>query len=380
MEKTLRLQHQNLHAIVPNKRPLTDVIDYTTDNFIKSGNDMLDEYRVSKLAEYLSESFPVWKRTGLNSLVLPEIDKYCGLEKIDSEGLNELKKLDFDGSDRKFVLLTDIFSTSGDYKIVEDEEVIVVRDNSQITNRFYIVRGGHLKLVRVIESDYNIGNLRIKVEKDSKLTMYNLYISNGSGLSINNVFIEGNENSEINVKDFYFGGKINVGYFGLRLVGKDAKADVRPYYLGNQKSVIDILYLVRFYSEKTYGSVDAHGVLTDSSKLVFRGIMDILSGANESEAHQSNHTLLLSDSAKVDAIPSLMVDENNVVASHAASSSPIDSELLFYLMTRGLSEEEAKKYIVRGIFEVLKEELEEFKMEGYIEDALNKVVGGVSGS
>ena len=70
-----------------------------------------------------------------------------------------------------------------------------------------------------------------------------------------------------------------------------------------------------------------------------------------------------------------MVDENDVVASHAASSSPVDENMVFYLMTRGISEKEAQNAIVKGIFEMLKEELDAYNLKGVVEDALNRVVG-----
>jgi len=93
------------------------------------------------------------------------------------------------------------------------------------------------------------------------------------------------------------------------------------------------------------------------------------------EAHQSNHATLISLKAKVEAIPSLMVDENDVVASHAASSAPIDENMVFYLMSRGIPKEDAQKLIVRGVFETLKDELKRYNLEGVVEHALDSVLG-----
>ncbi|MDM7320981.1 MAG: SufB/SufD family protein [Fervidobacterium pennivorans] len=375
IEKTLRLEHQNLRAIVPQRKTI-DTEDYKVDDFKPSGNNLLDEWRIRRLSEYLTYKFPMWKRTGLKNLSLPNVLPYKGLEALDIEGLNLLETLDFEGADRKFVLFADVFSSSGEYIVVEDDTTIVVNDVGQIDNTLIDVRSGELNFVRIVERPFFIGNLRIKVRRNAKLNLYNLYLGTSKDdLLISNVFIDVENDSKTMVKDFYFGGKINVGYVGVRVNAENAYADVRPYYLGNEKTVIDILYLMRFYKPNSYGNVDAKGVLTDEAKVVFRGIMDILSGAKEVEAHQSNHATLMSLKAKVEAIPSLMVDENDVVASHAASSSPIDENMVFYLMSRGIPKEDAQKMIVRGVFETLKDELKRYNLEGVVEHALDSVLG-----
>lgn len=382
IEKTIRLEHGNLRAIVPDRRTI-DAIDYSTDDFKPSGNNLLDEWRVKRLSEYLTYKFPLWRRSGLKSIDLPRVESYKALESIDEEGLNLLDSLDFEGTDRKFVLMADIFSSSGNYIVVEEDTTLIVDEFSQYDNMLIDVRRGTLNLVRCIERPFFIGNLRILVRQDASLNLYNLYIGKEpeeqeqsvSNFLSSSVFIQALDHSKIKVKDFYFGGKINAGYFGMKLNGEDIQADVRPYYLANKDNVVDILYFMRFYKQKSYGNVDSKGVLADKSKVVFRGIMDILSGAKEVEAHQSNHATLISDAAKVEAVPSLMVDENDVIASHAASSSPVDENMVFYLMTRGIPEKEAQNVIVKGIFEILKEELEPYNLKGVVEDVLNRVVG-----
>ncbi|MGC8820727.1 MAG: SufD family Fe-S cluster assembly protein [Fervidobacterium sp.] len=374
MEKTLRLTHQNMRAIVPDIKTI-EIKDYTVDDFRPSGNNLLDEWRIKRLSEYLSYKFPAWRRTGLKELSLPDVRSYKGLEQIDEEALNLLEGLDFEGADRKFVLLADVFSSSGEYFSIDEDTTLILNQFEQYDNTLIDIKSGTLELIRIIEKPFFVGNLRINVRKNTSLKLYNLYLASG-GLMISNVFINAEENSSTVVRDFYFGGKINTGFFAMRLNGENTHADVRPYYLGYKKNVIDILYLMRFYSPNAYGNVDSKGVLADESKVVFRGIMDILSGAKEAEAHQSNHATLISQKAKVEAIPSLMVDENDVVASHAASSSPIDENMLFYLMTRGIPEKDAQNMIVRGVFETLKQELEKYNLGGVVENALNSVVTG----
>ncbi|MBI4039296.1 SufD family Fe-S cluster assembly protein [Candidatus Daviesbacteria bacterium] len=92
------------------------------------------------------------------------------------------------------------------------------------------------------------------------------------------------------------------------------------------------------------------GVLKDYSQINFDGLVKIDKGATGANAYMSAKFLLLSDQAKARAVPSLEIDENEVVCGHAAAVGKIDQEQLFYLMSRGLSRSLAVKQIVKGFF------------------------------
>jgi Fe-S cluster assembly scaffold protein SufB len=88
----------------------------------------------------------------------------------------------------------------------------------------------------------------------------------------------------------------------------------------------------------------------DESKKVFRGNLDFKTGAKRSKGIEEEYVILLDPNVKSDSLPALMCDEDDVQGEHAASAGQIDKNKLFYLMTRGLSEREAKKLIVEAQF------------------------------
>jgi len=130
---------------------------------------------------------------------------------------------------------------------------------------------------------------------------------------------------------------------------------------------------MRFEGEDAEGKLKGNGVVDGAGKIVFRGILDVKRGSKNIVAEETEHTLILSPNARMDAIPSLWVDENDVTASHSASSSSLDEDELFYLMTRGVDEIEAKKLIVRGVFNELLDELDE-SLKGEVENVVNRIV------
>ena len=79
--------------------------------------------------------------------------------------------------------------------------------------------------------------------------------------------------------------------------------------------------------------------------------------AKNSRAYLAEHGMILSKDARADAIPGLEIETNEVKATHSASVAQINDEELFYLMSRGLSEDDSRKLIIIGFFEPLVERI-----------------------
>ena len=100
------------------------------------------------------------------------------------------------------------------------------------------------------------------------------------------------------------------------------------------------------------------GVLADSARAVWRGVIRVDKGAQRTDAYQENRNLLLSREAHADSIPGLEIEANDVRCTHGATVGQVDSAQLFYLMARGLSRGEAERLIVRGFFTDLLDRIE----------------------
>jgi len=117
------------------------------------------------------------------------------------------------------------------------------------------------------------------------------------------------------------------------------------------------------------------GALSDNARAVYRGMIHLEPGAQKTDAYQQNRTLLLSKNARVDSIPGLEILANDVRCTHGATAGQIDPTILFYLMSRGLTEFQAKKMIMDGFFE---EVILHFGLENVIEP-LRKLIDGKIG-
>jgi Fe-S cluster assembly protein SufD len=93
------------------------------------------------------------------------------------------------------------------------------------------------------------------------------------------------------------------------------------------------------------------GALRDQSRAVYSGWVHVRPGAQKTNAMQTSRNMVLSESAKADAIPNLEIEANDVRCGHAASVGPVEEETLFYLQSRGIPRDEAERLVVTGFFQ-----------------------------
>jgi Fe-S cluster assembly protein SufD len=116
----------------------------------------------------------------------------------------------------------------------------------------------------------------------------------------------------------------------------------------------------------TTGDTVWKGALTGESRASYEGLIQIVPGAQETHTYLQTHQMLLSPKAKGDAIPSLIVQTDNVSASHGGTVGELDEEQIFYMMTRGLSRTEAVRILVEGYFEEVVQRLEDPGLEDLV--------------
>lgn len=139
-----------------------------------------------------------------------------------------------------------------------------------------------------------------------------------------------------------------VADFDSDLKGDGSHADMKVVALSSGRQVQGIDTRVTNYGKNSVGNILQHGVILEKGTLTFNGIGHIIKGAKGADAQQESRVLMLSDQARSDANPILLIDENDVTAGHAASIGQVDPEDMYYLMSRGLDKETAERLVVRG--------------------------------
>jgi Fe-S cluster assembly protein SufD len=142
-----------------------------------------------------------------------------------------------------------------------------------------------------------------------------------------------------------------------KLAGPGSEARVTGGYAGGRGQHLDYDTTQEHAAPNTNSDLAFRGVLAAGSTAVWRGMIKVDPGAQQTDAFQESRNLLLSTEAHADAIPGLEILADDVRCTHAAAIAQIDKEQLFYLTSRGLDPATAKALIIEGFLESLVERL-----------------------
>lgn len=125
--------------------------------------------------------------------------------------------------------------------------------------------------------------------------------------------------------------------------GPDCDVDVAAVYIRSAKSELDIKILIRHNSGGSTSRQLLKGVVSDNAKVNFDGLIYVARDAQKTKAFQENHTILLSEGAKVETRPQLEIYADDVECSHGATTGFLNPDEMFYMLSRGIPEEQARK-------------------------------------
>src|SRR4051794_29779876 len=157
-----------------------------------------------------------------------------------------------------------------------------------------------------------------------------------------------------------------------KLAGPGAEARVTGGYAGGPGQHLDYDTTQEHAAPNTNSDLAFRGVLAAGSTAVWRGMIRVDPGAQQTDAFQESRNLLLSTEAHADAIPGLEIEADDVRCTHAAAVAQVDRDQLFYLTSRGLDPAEAKSLIIEGFLESLVERLAEGPVRDEVSAALER--------
>ena len=169
-----------------------------------------------------------------------------------------------------------------------------------------------------------------------------------------------------------FGGKNSISNYYADLFGKSSVNNLNSIYLGAQSQLFDLNYIAHCRGEKSDVNFEVQGALTDSAIKHFKGTIDFKKGCKKAKGNENENCLLLSDNAKSLALPVLLCSEEDVEGNHSTSSGKAEAKELFYLMSRGLTEKDAMKLLVRARFNSIIEKISNKEIEEVVTNAIDK--------
>jgi Fe-S cluster assembly protein SufB len=169
--------------------------------------------------------------------------------------------------------------------------------------------------------------------------------------------------------DGNLGSKVTMKYPSCYLLEPGAKGEVLSVAFASDGQHQDAGGKIVHAAPNTTGTISSKSISKGNGRTSYRGLVKIYPGMHGSKTHVNCDALLLDEESRSDTYPYMEIEEDDVAVTHEASVSKIGEDQLFYLMSRGVAEDEARAMIVRGFIEPIAKEL---PMEYAIE--LNRLI------
>jgi len=196
---------------------------------------------------------------------------------------------------------------------------------------------------KTLEIKKPVSNMSVLVEADVKA---NLVLKN----VVKNINVKVGSKAKFHLVNLVNGVVKSECKVIIKLAGLGAKVQVSGLFHGQASDKHEFEVVLHHQAAKTKGDILIMGVYEDKARGFFSGLIKIDPKAQGTDSFFTNNNLLL-DEASVVSIPRLEIGTNKVKASHGSTTSRVNEEQLYYLMSRGLPEKIARCMIVEGFLQ-----------------------------
>jgi Fe-S cluster assembly protein SufD len=254
-------------------------------------------------------------------------------------------------------------------------------DNRAFYPRTLLIAGVNSN-VTVIESFVNLSAgpqltvpvFEIALESGSQVRHFRVQLENEKSVHIGATRVDLPANATFNSTTFATGPAIGRNDIHTRLSGEGAMCTLHGLYITNGKSHQD--NEISTTHEKPHGTSHQYykGILAGKSRAVFSGKVLVQPGAMKTVAMQKDLNLLLSHGVEIDTKPSLEIYADDVKCAHGATAGHVDPNMLFYLLSRGVSHDDAANMLITGFASEIVDEFEPELLRGFLYRKFERLV------
>lgn len=206
-------------------------------------------------------------------------------------------------------------------------------------------------------NSFHSGVIEIVVKKGARVryTTIQNWSNNVYNLVTQRAKVE--ENGTMEWVDCNLGSKVTMKYPSTYLMGPGAHGEILSVAFATKGQQQDAGGKVIHFAPDTSSKITSKSISKDGGRSSYRGLLKVYKGATNVKSNVACDALLLDPESRSDTYPTIEVDEEDVSIGHEASVSKIGEEQLFYLMSRGMSQEDATTMVVSGFIEPLVKEL-----------------------
>jgi Fe-S cluster assembly protein SufD len=241
----------------------------------------------------------------------------------------------------------------------EPGEAVVVRlvgkGGAAAAARTFVRVGNFAKVTVVLEQVGPVtlaDNVEVLLGDSAQLTFVTLAEWDAGAVQAQHVKFRVGKDARVNHVQVALGGSLVRQFTSVEYAGRGGDAELWGLYFADAGQHLEHRQLVDHGVPDCRSYVGYRGALQGASAhTVWVGDVLIRAAATGTETYEINRNLILTDGARADSIPNLEIETGEVVgAGHASATGRFDDEQLFYLMSRGIPESEARRLVVRGFF------------------------------
>lgn len=212
----------------------------------------------------------------------------------------------------------------------------------------------------------------IEVAAGAAVSHYRLQQESLKSFHIGHINVRQQSDSRYSCHDFALGASLGRVNITTRLEGRGAHVALHGLFVPMGSQHLDSHTRIDHVAPHTTSEEDYRGIAAARGRGVFNGKVIVRPDAQKIDARQSSRNLLLSATAEIDTKPELEIYANDVKCSHGATTGQLDATSLFYLRSRGLSENEARTLLIRAFAESILKSVDHAALRAYLEQQLDR--------
>ncbi len=210
-----------------------------------------------------------------------------------------------------------------------------------------VADGAKVTIVESITGNAYVGyTLDIVIGKGAEVTFIAHPENTSMRTVLRNAYVQ--ENSMIKWVEGVIEGQLIQSHIRTYLYEPGSRAEVKGLFALSGSTIVDMYHSMYHLASHTTSDMLTKGVLQGKSRAMYQGLIHIDEKAIGCTGYQKQDSLVLSDSAEVNAVPNLEIENSDVKCSHGVTTAHIDREKLFYAQSRGINEKDAAQLFVDG--------------------------------
>lgn len=368
-----------------NNKIAANVLPAATFRWLKLNNLQMDSPSQTAVTPYTKEFLSTGAEYNRDShVIIRKMDETDSLpQNITSLTVDSAEY----GVSKEFVSECEDFCNSGLFVYIPEGETVTEpirvtyeldQENPQVVDYNFIYAAANSKVTLVMDYStldaaeaYHNGAMKILAKEGASVTIIKIQRMNNQSRHIDSNYVRVDANAKVNFIQIELGSKYSVTNYKSTL-NEGGEATIDSIYFGDGTRLIDLNYLMEHAGRRSISNIQTKGALKDHATKTFRGTIDFKKGAGKSEGSEEEYVILFDKTVKSNAVPLLLCSEDDVKGSHAASAGKVDSEKLFYMMSRGFTKEEAMKMIVEASFQPVIEKVPFEELRLIIAEEINR--------